>query len=64
MSTEVKSWQRRFLIVFWLFKMADWLQGPYFYEVYASKIFNGQAASLSLVSKLFLTGFGATALFG
>ena len=37
----VRGLQWRFLLVFWLFKMADWLQGPYFYEVYASKIFNG-----------------------
>ncbi len=59
-----RALQMRFLPVFWLLRMADWLQGPYFYEVYASKVFNGAPASLSLVSKLFLTGFGATALFG
>lgn len=35
---EVRSLQARFLVVFWLLRMADWLQGPYFYEVYASKI--------------------------
>jgi hypothetical protein len=62
--TEVKSWQRRFLIVFWLFKMADWLQGPYFYEVYASKVIGGVAVSSAGVARLFLTGFGSTALFG
>jgi hypothetical protein len=32
----VRSLQARFLIVFWLMRMADWLQGPYFYDVYAS----------------------------
>ena len=63
-SVAARALQLRFLPVFWLLRMADWLQGPYFYEVYASKVFNGQPASLSLVSKLFLTGFGATALFG
>ena len=63
-SLAARALQLRFLPVFWLLRMADWLQGPYFYEVYASKVFNGQPASLSLVSKLFLTGFGATALFG
>ena len=68
-STEEKpssivSLQRRFLAVFWLLRCADWLQGPYFYEVYASKIFNGAQASMSLVSQLFLTGFASTALFG
>lgn len=30
---DVQSLQTRFLIVFWLLRMADWLQGPYFYEV-------------------------------
>jgi hypothetical protein len=62
--SSVKSLQIRFLAVFWLMRCADWLQGPYFYEVYASKIFNGQQASIGLISKLFLTGFASTALFG
>lgn len=56
--------QRKFLIVFWLLRCADWLQGPYFYEVYASKIFHGIPASMSLISQLFLTGFASTAIFG
>ncbi|MGK3753391.1 MAG: hypothetical protein ACI8RD_005698 [Bacillariaceae sp.] len=56
--------QRKFLSVFWLLRCADWLQGPYFYEVYASKIFGGAPASMSMVSRLFLTGFASTALFG
>jgi len=33
----VRSLQMRFLAVFWMMRMADWLQGPYFYEVYASE---------------------------
>jgi hypothetical protein len=61
---SVRSLQLRFLSVFWLIRCADWLQGPYFYEVYASKVFNGAQASMGLVSKLFLTGFASTALFG
>jgi len=60
----IKSLQIRFLSVFWLLRCADWLQGPYFYEVYSSKILNGVPASLATVSKLFLTGFASTALFG
>lgn len=60
----IKSLQIRFLSVFWLLRCADWLQGPYFYEVYSSKIFNGVPASLAVVSRLFLTGFASTALFG
>jgi hypothetical protein len=61
---SVKDLQVKFLSVFWLLRCADWLQGPYFYEVYASKVFDGVPASLGLVSKLFLTGFASTALFG
>ena len=61
---SVKDLQIRFLSVFWLLRCADWLQGPYFYEVYSSKVFNGVPASIGLVSKLFLTGFASTALFG
>jgi MFS transporter, MFS domain-containing protein family, molybdate-anion transporter len=61
---SVKDLQIKFLSVFWLLRCADWLQGPYFYEVYASKVFNGVPASLALVSRLFLTGFASTALFG
>ena len=60
----VKDLQRRFLSVFWLLRCADWLQGPYFYEVYASKIFGGAPASMAMISRLFLTGFASTALFG
>lgn len=43
--------------VFWLMRLADWLQGPYFYEVYSSKLINGNPVSLDLVSKLFLGSF-------
>lgn len=60
----VKSLQLRFLVVFWLLRMADWLQGPYFYEVYSSKIINSLPVSLDLVSKLFLVGFASTGIFG
>lgn len=63
-TPAVQSLQRRFLPVFWILRCADWLQGPYFYEVYASKVFNGVSASLGLISQLFLTGFASTALFG
>lgn len=61
---SIKSLQFKFLSVFWLIRCADWLQGPYFYEVYSSKVFNGVQASMGIVSKLFLTGFASTALFG
>jgi len=63
-SAATRAVKLRFLPVFWLLRMADWLQGPYFYEVYASKAFGGKPASLELVSRLFLAGFGATAVAG
>lgn len=63
-SKSVLSLQIRFLAVFWLMRMADWLQGPYFYEVYSSKTINGLPVSLDLVSKLFLVGFATTGIFG
>jgi MFS family permease len=45
--------------------MADWLQGPYFYQVYASKTFGAATGNaMTWVSRLFLTGFASTALFG
>jgi len=56
--------QIRFLSVFYLLRCADWLQGPYFYEVYGSKIFNGVPATIGIISKLFLAGFASTAIFG
>lgn len=61
---SVKELQRKFLSVFWLLRCADWLQGPYFYAVYASKMFGGAPASMEMVSRIFLTGFASTALFG
>ncbi|CAM9982722.1 unnamed protein product [Heterosigma akashiwo] len=61
---SVISLQARFLAVFWLVRMSDWLQGPYFYEVYASKIFNGVPASIDTISKLFLMGFATTGILG
>jgi MFS family permease len=61
---SVKDLQKKFLAVFWLVRMADWLQGPYFYEVYASKVLNGVPASMDTISKLFLVGFATTGLLG
>mmetsp|Transcript_29437 Transcript_29437/g.65931 ORF Transcript_29437/g.65931 Transcript_29437/m.65931 type:complete len:555 (+) Transcript_29437:71-1735(+) len=56
----------RFLAVFWLFRLSDWLQGPYFVEVYSSKVLGatGQGLGVDMIAKLFLTGFGTTALLG
>ena len=57
-SFSVKSLQFRFLIVFWLLRCADWLQGPYFYQLYASKV------CASFIGALFVAGFVSAALFG
>ena len=61
---SVKSLQFRFLSVFWLLRLADWLQGPYFYDVYASKIINGVPASADMISRLFLIGFASIGVLG
>jgi len=37
-NSAERNLQWRFLAVFWLFRAADWLQGPYFVEVYMSKV--------------------------
>merc|ERR1719410_1798838 len=63
-SHDMARLQRRFLTVFWLFKMADWLQGPYFYDVYSSKVINGEPVSTEMVARFFLTGFGTAAALG
>lgn len=60
----ISSLQRRFLTVFWLLRMADWLQGPYFYQVYATKTGSSSSSGAVWVSRLFLTGFASTAIFG
>lgn len=63
-TKDMSDLRYRYLIVFWLFKMADWLQGPYFYDVYASKTLNGEPLSTAWVARIFLTGFGTAALLG
>ena len=45
-------------------RISDWLQGPYFYEVYSSKIIDGAPVALDMVSKIFLVGFATTGIFG
>jgi MFS transporter, MFS domain-containing protein family, molybdate-anion transporter len=61
---EMRKLQVRFLTVFWLIRAADWLQGPYFHEVYSSKQLNGVPFAHDLVSKLFLIGFATTGICG
>ena len=48
----------------WLL-LPSFTQGPYFYQVYASKTFGSTSSTVvTWVSRLFLTGFASTALFG
>jgi MFS family permease len=60
----IKSLQIRFLVVFLLLRLSDWLHGPYFYEVYSSKVVNGFPLSMEIISKLFLVGFASTGICG
>jgi MFS family permease len=61
--SQVKSLQFRFLIVFWLLRLSDWLRGPYFYEVFSAKS-KDSVFSYDTISKLFLVGFTVSGLFG
>jgi len=59
-STDLdKKFKRDYLVAYLLAMLADWLQGPYVYALYAfygfSKADNGV---------LFIFGFGSSALFG
>jgi hypothetical protein len=56
----------RFLVVFLTVKFADWLQGPYFYDVLATKVHGSTGVQFSAaeVSALFLVGFCSSMLFG
>jgi hypothetical protein len=53
--------RRKYLAAFWCFRLADWLQGPYFTQVYASKV---AVRGSTLVTLLFLAGFVSGGLFG
>ncbi|TMW60742.1 hypothetical protein Poli38472_000784 [Pythium oligandrum] len=55
-SDAFKSFQRQYLVVYFLVMFADWLQGTHMYSLYESYDVN--------VSVLFLTGFLSSALFG
>ncbi|GMI15503.1 hypothetical protein TrVE_jg1647 [Triparma verrucosa] len=60
-----KKLRLKFLPIFYVLRLSDWLQGPYFYAVYATKVLSdGSTYPISLISKLFLTGFASTAIVG
>jgi MFS family permease len=63
----LRGFRWRYLRVFLLFKAADWMQGPFFYDVYDSKV--DPATGLKLfssaeISLLFLSGFLSAMVFG
>ncbi len=62
----LNSLKLRYLAVMLVVRFADWLQGPYFYELYAKKIDSRTGATFTpgAVSSLFLVGFCSSAIFG
>lgn len=58
-NTKFINFQRNYLLVFLLAMFADWLQGPYVYELYVSYGF-----SQSQIAELFVCGFGSSLVVG
>lgn len=58
-SANFKKFQRNFLLVYLVMMMADWLQGPYVYALYAAYGF-----SHGDIAFLFIVGFGSSMVFG
>jgi MFS family permease len=63
MHSEFVLFGRNFFVVFFLLKLADWIQGPYFYAAYAQK-FKGNEYGADLVGQLFLCGFVSSMVIG
>ncbi|CAM9137520.1 unnamed protein product, partial [Ectocarpus fasciculatus] len=58
-NAKFSAFQKSYLFVFLLAMFADWLQGPYVYELYVSYGF-----SQSEIAELFVMGFGSSMIFG
>lgn len=58
-NAKFSAFQKSYLFVFLLAMFADWLQGPYVYELYVSYGFNQQE-----IAELFVMGFGSSMIFG
>jgi MFS family permease len=54
-----QKFQRKYLIVYTLANFADWLQGPYIYELYVSYGFNQDE-----IAELFVCGFASSLVVG
>ena len=65
-SHALTSLKWRYLAVMLVVRFADWLQGPYFYELYTTKIDSrtGKTFTPGAVSFLFLVGFCSGMVFG
>jgi len=68
-SPQVASLQKRYLPVFYLFRMSFWMSGPYFYQAYHSKNlrhFDGTTsqATSEFVARVSLVGYLAIVLLG
>lgn len=65
-AAVLRSLQWRYLPAWLCFKAADWMQGPYFHEVYSSKLdpATGTPLSQRAISALFLAGFVSSAVVG
>jgi len=65
-AAALRSLQFRYLPAWLCFKAADWMQGPYFHEVYSSKLDGASGTPLSqrAISALFLAGFVSSAVVG
>jgi MFS family permease len=66
---EVLSLQKRYLPVFYLFRMSFWMSGPYFYQVYSSKMLRyadgtTSPATTDFVARVSLVGYLAIVLLG
>ena len=61
-ATSNRQWQallRRYLTVYLLATLSDWLQGPYVYALYADYGFSQHD-----IAVLFVAGFGSSMVFG
>jgi MFS family permease len=58
-TNEFKKFQFQYLFVYFMALAADWLQGPYFYAIYASYNFE-----IGEIGFLFVVGFGSSMIFG
>jgi MFS family permease len=58
-SPEFTAFSKKFLIVYTIMMMADWMQGPYVYALYAEYGF-----TKGEIGQLFIAGFGSSLLFG